>query len=599
MVVQVRRRVFRAASVPVDYDDEVELESLTDPSVSAQRARMISTAIDNSDALTLASRRHDQQLLNDINSRIASATSGLPMQPSGFTMRRTVFRPVSYPARPPPGLPTSPMTSPSFTSSTMMSSNMTSSSADDDLEQIMPMTSRYLRAGSVPPLSSRGQPLSEASSGRTVVRERFSLNDPSFSWTPDRRSVSRTEQRVSLKASESNEEEDPYSAAATRARYLSEIKKNPTLDIDSAYSKLVSSLSTPDSTSTRYSSSLTPTAELAIREAHRNLDRIEHEIKTDTHCTIKPSSTSIGGVTRTKYSSLLDGDPSAYQNSAFVGPLTNLLTRSSSPGLYSHSNSETTLPFLRRYLSSNVQAPEPQTSSVSYKMMQGGGGKISTPLNVSTQFNHMNQSDGTTKMNLTSPLDLTSKYSFSLPLDIATKYNLTTTLDDMSASYRPTRKAPANVDFSASYVPVRKTAFERSISLEPQVSNKTRTQTINIESRNYPTLTTYKTRTYTDVPSGSSGTLTSVEKPFKSTRQTAESSSDDLEALIRSARMLPEVSSTYQRKSTSTSGRVSAPPASTSLPAGLMPLEKPQISDTRRRVRDVLCKVKGDPKYFD
>jgi len=501
------------------------------------------------------------------------------MQSSGVITRRTVFRPVSYPSRPPP-----------YTSS-MTSSSMTSSSPDDDMDQIMPVTSRHLRGGSVPPLRagsvppqmSRNVPSNENGSGSFVVKERFSLNGPSFSpWTANKARVTRSN-RLSLNLSDPDED-DSYSAAATRARYLAEIKKAPTLDIDSAYSKLISSFapsSSSDSATTKYSSSLTPTAELAIRQAHRNLDRIEHDIKTDTKCPVTSSST------RTiKTTSNLDTEPLSEQNSSFVGPLTNLLSRSSSPGMYSYNSSETSLPFLRKYFSSNIppaaEAPPPMTAS-SYRSLMG---ELSTPLNVSTQFYQKTPSDQTTKVSATSPSDLSLKYGFSIPLDIAAKYNLTTTLDDLSTSYMPLRKTSIRVDHSSSF--------------EPQVENKTRKQTVNLESKSYPTMSSYRTRAYSDLPSS---TLTSVDRSsFKpTTRHSSDALDDNLEALIRSARTLPEVPSNYQRKSSasSSSGRKSAPLATTPMPTGLLPLFKPQISDTRRHVRDVLCKVKGDPNYFN
>jgi len=166
MVVQVRRKVFRAASLPVEYDEPV---GLTDPALNAHRVRMISNALDDSDAMTLASRRNDQQLMKDINNRIACAS----LVPSSPVLPRRV---VVYRAPTPTRRPHLPIVSSVIASVNADSATSKVGSSYDDsdvnhaVDLMMPLTSRYLRAGSLPPVLARSHPLIDAGHGRVVVK---------------------------------------------------------------------------------------------------------------------------------------------------------------------------------------------------------------------------------------------------------------------------------------------------------------------------------------------------------------------------------------------------------------------------------------------
>jgi hypothetical protein len=436
-MVVIRRKYVRAASVPVDE----EPVTLNDSALNAHRTRLISNAaLDDSDAMSAASRRNDQQLMSDINARIAHASYS---QPSPVLSRRSVHR--STPVQPSkPPLPNRN----SMVNEVIMSSKERKSDNDvnHDVDLMMPLTSRVLRAGSVPPLSSRAVLMSEP-----VVKTRIIRNGPVV-----------VQQNGPIRLG-SYVQAEPVG----HTRYI--VQKNTMPDSYYYY---------PQS-----AAHLTPTADLAVRQAHRNLDRIEHELKTDS--TLAPPASPLPAI---RTYATIDTGPRR-RTSSYHGPMTRLRTRSPSPSYVGSSGH----PF--------------------------------------------------------------SAYS-SLP-------------DYSSLPYSPVYRTSSSVSYPSDAQVVTTTTRKHIVSSEPE----------------------YYRTALPDSLAGLSYVSAVDRVPTYST------SKADIDRIIAQANVLPEVPrSTYKPSS---AGVSSYNPAPVSSSTGLPPTSKPKISETRRRVRDVLCKVKGDPKYFD
>lgn len=435
VVTTTIRKKSRSASVPVDYEEP----SFDDSPMHAHRSRLIANAVINdTDALSTASRRHDQELMRDINARLAHSAISRPSPPP---IRRNVHN------KPP--VPThkysQPLTVSKSALAAIMSNDTPSSDREVDLEveRMMPITTRTLRAGSVPPAMSRAALMSEMSPP-TIRKTKVIRNGPV----------------------------GPIQVLNGPGSYTAYVE--PTVVTRHGVEHVIPAENYyyfPQS-----AARLTPTADLAVREAHRNLDRIDHELRSDASLVPPPSPRPYVRTYAT-----LDSGP---RSSSYHGSRTDLRTRSPSP-----------------VYSSTVSSGPPLYS-------------YSTGSSV--------------------PFYRTTSYDLSYPGDTHV------------------------VQTSRKYV-----------------------------STNSPDiLTSYPTTSVVGV------------RPYSGMTSYTPSSTSDIEAMIRSARTLPDVSSSsYQNPSTSSY----VPPSSGSTSsAGLPPsASKSKVSATRQRVRDVLCRVKKDPHYFD
>lgn len=197
-------------------------------------ARRISTAaFDDTDALMSASKRHDQQLLDDINAKLANASFSQPVT----VKRSTTTTQYSSPRpRDKPPLPT-----------TLRSRYLlhVAADVDDDVDEALakmpatPVTTSVIRSSSVPPRLPR---------------------------LPARGAVSYHVTRTDSHAMPLHHHGVPV---YEKVIYDSGATNHPSYSVSS---------SAHLSADVPASLSLTPVADLAVRQAHRNLDRIDKEI---------------------------------------------------------------------------------------------------------------------------------------------------------------------------------------------------------------------------------------------------------------------------------------------------------------------------------
>lgn len=194
-------------------------------------ARRISTAaFDDTDALMLASKRHDQQLLDDINAKLANASFSQPVTVKRSTTTTTQYSSPRPRDRPP--LPT-----------TLRSRYLLHAAVDDDVDEALvkmpptPVTRSVIRSSSVPPRLPR----MPARGAHHVTRTDSHVTPLHHHGVP----------------------------VYEKVVYDSGVTNHPSYWVSSS-AHLSADVPT--------SPSLTPVADLAVRQAHRNLDRIDKEI---------------------------------------------------------------------------------------------------------------------------------------------------------------------------------------------------------------------------------------------------------------------------------------------------------------------------------
>lgn len=234
----VIRRTVRASSVPVALSDNT-VSYLLDANVAAV-PRISRAALDDTDAMMVASKRHDQQLLSDINARLANASFNQPI-----VVRRSTVTSYSSPQHKPP-LPIGRPLAPPMRRYLV-------AEHDDEEELTMPstpVTTSVIRSSSVPPRLPTLPPRSglSATTHHRVTRVDSHMVPPEVHM----------EYGVPVYGKVVTGIHEPHST------------NHPSFSLSSA--AYVSS-------DTPITVSMTPVADLAIRQAHRNLDRINKEIK--------------------------------------------------------------------------------------------------------------------------------------------------------------------------------------------------------------------------------------------------------------------------------------------------------------------------------
>lgn len=237
----VIKRSIRASSVPVAPSYSMT-PFVADAEVAvATVGRISSAALDDTDAMMYASKRHDQQLLSDINARLASASFTQPAITKRSTTTTTSYS--STQPRDKPPLPTSRSHVPSHRRYLALARD-----DDGDLPRMpsTPVTTSVIRSSSVPPRLPKLPTRNGLSA--TVVR----------------RHVSRADSREIQP-----EVYQKYDVIPVYGKVVTEVTNHPSF---TAYT----SSSAADAP---VSVSLSPVADLAVRQAHRQLDRIDKEIK--------------------------------------------------------------------------------------------------------------------------------------------------------------------------------------------------------------------------------------------------------------------------------------------------------------------------------
>lgn len=276
-MVAYRRKSYRAASVPSGRFDFDEPISLPDPVIHSHRTRQISNAaLDASDTLSAASKRNDQYLIKEINDRLAQVALAQP-PPVVARRRRSVSRAPSV------SRPTSSVAI--VTSAKPLAAD--NSDVNRDVDLLMPTTTRFLRGRSVPPNLHRSALVPVYSVPPVVIaKEPYVGNGTSYGYINGPLNYGYYLPPV------------PYS------RYHTEKVPIP----DSYYYSPLSA------------ARLTPSADVAVRQAHRDLDRIEQELKTDA--TLSPPAAPVP-VIRT-YATMEPGPILRRRTSYYGGPVTGL-----------------------------------------------------------------------------------------------------------------------------------------------------------------------------------------------------------------------------------------------------------------------------------
>lgn len=462
----------RAASVPVDepsFADDADF-------LAAKNSYLFSrAAIDNADALSTASKRNDQQFLRDISAKISSAPYSQPAarpirrshvhstgSPS-VTRRRSIA--VSSVLRPP------------------LVTDTTDADVDYEVKLIAPITNRltkYGRATSVPPLS--GGVLHPLVIGRRAV-----IYDTDSGYNHPQSHVILTGDEPEF--------------------YHTEIYNQP-------------------SVTTQSFQKLNPVADLAVRQAHRNLDRIEREIKSSGDVIItRPISPRTIAYTASR-------DGPWRRSLSYHGPRSTIVrTRSASPV---------------------GRAP---ASTPSRRYVRTTYAKTGTPvLSDEELFDYLPPA--------------------KLDRDIKTDLLLAGTNADLYAA--------------RNYYPLPYAAVPSSIRLPAgRSSGLTNVLLYDLHLNSPGDLARIPVTT----SSGISKKVIAGSTPFVIHSATPHSFSHHTLSSIPYASTVPTTFTHIHPK----------PPAAPlqSIPSGLPPVVRPKVSDTRRKVRDVLCKVKGDPHYFD
>lgn len=455
-------------------------------------------AIDNADALSSASKRNDAQFLHDINSKIVSAPFS---QPAVRPIRRSHVQPPSSPAL--------ARRSSIAVSSVLRPPLVTDDDAADvdfEVKRIAPLTNRLSRYGtrstSVPP------PLTSSSSSSGFVQHPFVVGRRTVFYDAGRGydHYDHPGGRVILIG------DDPEFYHAPTV-YDVEVQPTPSFQ------------------------KLNPVADLAVRQAHRNLDRIEREIHSSGDV-IYPRAISPRPIL---YTTTRDGP--FRRSLSYHGPRSSSLstvgTRSPSPARRAPSAAAPPGRRLVRttYRTSNdvdddlydyLSPTKLDNRDIKTELLLSGtypghhyAGRSYYPSSVTRPTAGSSGLSGALlyDLHLNSPGDL-ARIPAATSSNILTKFS-----SGPSSSYHVTHSAAPH------------TFSHHSLSA-PYVAPTTSSHSLP----RYPV---------SPVP----------------------------------VRQLPPSSSSSSAAHSSTSG--------------LPPVVRPKVSETRRKVRDVLCKVKGDPHYFD
>lgn len=475
-------RTRRAASVPVGYlgDRDVPTSDFLEATIDSQNAaarRISNAAKDDTDALRLASKRHDQQLLRDINTRLANAPFN--KQPPVVYKKSTSY--VSNNKKPP--LP--PVGRSVVYSATSAAPRYGAGSkellllkapyyVDDgpDLDYVIPATPvtssiiRSSRSTSVPPQLPSLTP-------RTTVTPPPSQRSYRY-WTTN--STKRTPSPSTVDG-----------LISTRTYVSPGYSSKPEYDY-------VQFSVEPSTTRSTVTSSLTPVADLAIRQAHRNLDRIDKELKYSKFEEPRQSTSYIA---------------KTIINDVDQGPVVAPVIRRT---VYA------TTPYVRHTSLSPVRTPARSGYVRTYR-----------------------------RNYVTSPSPVRST--------------------DITFLASP----PSEPQIKASTA-AKLAALDIEAELFPTEFYNTRIE---------PPIVTKKTVTYSPLPSVVLPVTPSVDVSNYAVKTTTS---------IKSATPLPAAVP------------VVVPPLRSSLDLAPIPQPgpvRPKVSETRKKVREVLCRVKKDPHYFD
>lgn len=491
-MVVLKRTSVRASSVPVGFigDRSEPLSSyIADVSQNAAARRISNAARDDTDALMSASKRHDRELLSNINNRLANASYQQPV-----VVRRSS---VSQQRNKPPLPPAAPAGKSTVTTTVhryaAVPAHRRYDDDDDDINLFpkTPVTTsviRSARASSVPPRLGVVAPVLGRYAGPPPASGIYLTAVDGLVTPPTKVTAPWT----------------GYGYRPVTRQMLQEYG----LDGPSRYV-----------VDNHKPSILTPVADLAIKQAHRNLDRIDREIKFSSSDQQKeydfPQSTYVEvnkyPLRHTTYRTV--GSPVGYYRGG-VG--STVRTTSLSPARGYSSGSYTTYQQPRRYVS-----PSPTRSPL---LTTSGDVLI----------------DG-----VMSPL---AQLALIAP----------TAVEDEIKSQLYKQPSKANV-----------------VDLQILPTDVYRTHTTNITPL---TRSTYvPSHVITATPSRAYSVSSSSYVPPPSTAVHVTRSS-----------VPPPAHSHWDRPQTLDSAPIPQPSSG-----------RPKVSETRRKVREVLCKVKKDPHYFD
>jgi len=250
-MVVLKRTSVRASSVPVGFigeRSEPVSSYIADVSQNAAARRISNAARDDTDALMSASKRHDRELLSNINNRLANASYQQPV-----VVRRSSF---SQQRNKPPLPPAAPAGRSTVTTTVHRYGVPAHRRYDDDDDDInlfpkTPVTTsviRSARASSVPPRLSVVSPVLGRYSGPPPASGIYLTAVDGLVTPPTKVTAPWT----------------GYGYRPVTRQMLHEYG----LDGPSRYV-----------VDNHKPTNLTPVADLAIKQAHRNLDRIDREIK--------------------------------------------------------------------------------------------------------------------------------------------------------------------------------------------------------------------------------------------------------------------------------------------------------------------------------
>lgn len=481
----VIKRSIRATSVPVGRvsgrmaSDESYLMDID----SAAAARRITTAaFDDTDAMLAASRRHDQQLLDDINAKLANASFSQPVTVKRSTTTTTHVSP--RPREKPP-LPTTVR-------------RFLLRTDDEDVDEALtrmpatPVTASVIRSSSVPPRLPRlhaHSALSAASRGHVIPHQ----HGVSHVITPHHHGVPVYEKVV----------------------HESRVTNHPSYSV-SAEAPLTLSL--------------TPVADLAVRQAHRNLDRIDKEINLTY--------------------AYPDG-PHKFSSKAYVAEVQPVVVRRSSvrvPSTFSGGSvltrrTSSVSPSRARSVQLQYRAPSPSPSASDLLLMSSSVSPSPPVLPVTHAY-------------VAAPS--VSELQHQMKVDL------------LKTSMMDTESPLLITDV---YKPRIKPALPYSAYVTPRSAHVT-TRVIT-------------TPVTVDIPPTPFHVKASTEYPSYSTYASPRSA--HVTTKVITAPVTVDLPPAPIHVKTST--EYSTLPQPTSV--------RPKVSETRRKVREVLCKIKKDPHYFD
>jgi hypothetical protein len=534
--------------VPVGYKGDrsdlgVSSSYLTDISQNAAARRISNAAMDDTDALMTASKRNDRQLLSDINNRLANASFQQPV-----VVRRSSISSQSGLQRNRPPLPPS-------------SSGAGSTGGKAPPAYLQQQQQRY----SIGTTKGKQQP---------ILRRRYYDDDDDeinlFPPTPVTTSVIRSARAASVPprlpvlpatATAAPTGSSRMFVVATPARYADyygteidglithspKTRVTPPPGYDRLYGRQIgdSVLEHPS----RYnvvdtkSALLSPVADLAIRQAHRNLDRIDREIKFSGGDQPKDSSNNTkNGPVRLTTKTLIEVGPDYMIQRPATGRLTYRITPSTADGAYRRSLRTASLSparsFSRRgvvYRDVSPLPPAALNDVIDFESALNGAG-------TDDKYRHFVTS--TTTTGSTVPLLTSSSSSFLPPVETEVRQWFKPIRSELVTE---TRLFPTEM--------YRTRSAPRPATYSTYSSSKTPSRYVEFTGlRDYA------------APGGGAGPTVSKSVPPSP----------------RWDRPPPPASSTIEMTSHSQPSDV-----------------RPKLSDTRRKVREVLCKVKKDPHYFD